>query len=62
MSNTAENKLPDVWTTGHPGVTISLNHSDDVAAHRMILGPTRAGMGVGPIFPQVLDLADKPKR
>jgi len=38
-----------------------LNSIDD-AQHKVILGPTRTGMSAGPILPQVLDPADKPKR
>lgn len=36
--------------------------SVDDAQHKVIIGPTRTGMSAGPIMPQVLDLADKPKR
>lgn len=36
--------------------------SIDDAQHKVIFGPTRTGMSAGPILPQVLDLADKPKR
>lgn len=36
--------------------------SVDDAQHKVIFGPTRTGMSAGPVLPQVLDLADKPKR
>lgn len=62
MTKTTKSNLSDVWTTGHPGVTASPNQSGVVAAHRLILGSTREGMGVGPVLPQVLDLARKAKR
>lgn len=32
------------------------------AEHKVFFGPTRTGMSAGPILPQVLDLASKPKR
>lgn len=32
------------------------------AEHEVFFGPTRTGMSAGPILPQVLDLANKPKR
>jgi len=35
---------------------------DLLAQHTVTFAPTRAGMGIGPILPHVLDLADKPKR
>lgn len=62
MTKTEKSNLSDVWTTGYAGVTVSPNQSDAVAAHRVLLGATREGMGVGPVFPQVLDLARKAKR
>lgn len=62
MTKTEKSKLPDVCTSGHPGGTISTSQLNAAAAHQVILGPTRTGMGAGPILPQVLDLARKPKR
>lgn len=50
-----------VGATG-PGKMTNADPLGDLAAHRIIVAPTRAGMGVDPIFSQVLDLATKPKR
>jgi len=70
--------LQDAWTTGHAAAVTSLNqtesevHADQLAATPrysevagqpfVVLGATRTGMGVGPVLPNVLDLAGKPKR
>lgn len=44
-----------------PGKMTTVDSLGNLAAHRIIVAPTCVGMGVGPIFPQLLDLATKPK-
>jgi hypothetical protein len=62
MTDTKKSKLPNVLASGHPGLIVSLNQSGGAAAHHMILGSTRDGMGAGQLPPQVLDLIKEPNR
>lgn len=68
MDTKIEMPLLDTWTTGHPGVTMSVAECGGLAAFNGLVGrsvftgPTRAGKGTGPGVLPVAGFFSNPKR